>query len=122
MPNFRQLIAFALLGVLLPTAALARYSATIEWVAPDAYEDGTPLAPEEIMSFDLMYGTEAGSYTNSVTVAGTAREYTITNLAAGTWYFAATVTTVELETSALSNEVSRKFSRGKPKRITIRFK
>jgi len=101
---------------------VARYSATIQWTGPDQYEDGTPLAPEEILSYDILYGTTSGNYTNSVTVSGTAREYTITNLASGTWYFVATVTTVELETSVISNEVSRKFSRGKPKRAVIRFK
>ena len=117
------MIKSLMIGLLmLPTAALARYSATIEWIAPDAYEDGTPLAPEEILSFELLYGTESGNYTNSVTVSGTAREFTIGNLAPGTWYFVATATTVELETSVISNEVSRKFTRGKPKRITIRFK
>ena len=111
-----------ILALLLPSMAHARYSATIEWIAPDAYEDGTPLAPEEILSFDILYGTASGDYTNSVTVSGTAREYTISNLASGTWYFVATVTTVELETSVISNEVSRKFTRGKPKKFTIRFK
>jgi hypothetical protein len=116
----KKLLITALL--LLPTTALARYSATIEWTGPDQYEDGTPLAPEEILSYEILYGTTSGNYTNSVTVSGTAREYTITNLASGTWYFVATVTTVELETSVISNEVSRKFSRGKPKRAVIRFK
>jgi len=50
-----RILLFFLL--ILPTAALARYSATIEWIAPTAYEDGTPLAPEEILSFEIMYGT-----------------------------------------------------------------
>ena len=111
-----------LIALLLPAIAHARYSATIEWTGPDQYEDGTPLAPEEILSYEILYGTTSGSYTNSVTVSGTAREYTISNLASGTWYFVATVTTVELETSAISNEVSRKFTRGKPKKITIKLK
>jgi hypothetical protein len=102
--------------------AFARYSATIEWIAPTAYEDGTPLAPEEILSFEIMYGTESGNYTSSVTVSGDAREFTVSNLASGTWYFVATVTTVELETSVISNEVSRKFTRGKPKKLTVRLK
>lgn len=108
--------------LLIPSMAFARYSATIEWIAPTAYEDGTPLAPEEILSFELMYGTESGNYTNSVTVSGDAREFTVSNLASGTWYFVATVTTVELETSVISNEVSRKFTRGKPKKLTVRLK
>ena len=108
--------------LLLPIAAHARYSATIEWIAPTSYEDGTPLAPEEILSFELMYGTESGNYTNSVTVSGDAREFTVSNLASGTWYFVATVTTVELETSVISNEVSRKFTRGKPKKLTVQLK
>lgn len=107
--------------LLLPTTALARYSATIEWIAPDAYEDGTALAPEEILSFEILYGTQSGSYTNSVTVSGTAREFTISNLASGTWYFVATATTVELETSVISNEVMRRFSRGKPRKFTIKL-
>lgn len=108
--------------LLLPIAAHARYSATIEWIAPTSYEDGTPLAPEEILSFEILYGTASGNYTSSVTVSGDAREFSISNLSSGTWYFAATVTTTELETSAISNEVSRKFTRGKPGKLTIRFK
>lgn len=115
-------LAFVLALLLIPSVSFARYSATLEWTAPTEYEDGTPLAPEEIMSFELLYGTQSGDYTNSVTVSGTAREFTISNLASGVWYFVATVTTVELETSVISNEVSRKFSRGKPKKIVIRFK
>lgn len=115
-----RVILLALL--LLPSLAFARYSATIEWIAPTAYEDGTPLAPEEILSFEILYGTTSGNYTSSVTVSGTAREFTITNLASGTWYFVATVTTVELETSAISNEVMRKFSRGKPKSVVIKLR
>ena len=108
--------------LLLPIAAHARYSATIEWTPPTFYVDGTPLAPEEILSFEIVYGLASGSYTNSVTVSGTAREFTISNLAPGTWYFAATATTVELQTSELSNEVMRKFTRGKPKPFTIKIK
>lgn len=115
-----RVILLALL--LLPSVALARYSATIEWIAPTTYVDGTALAPEEILSFEILYGTESGNYTNSVTVSGTAREFTITNLASGTWYFVATVTTVELETSVISNEVTRKFTRGKPKSVVIKLR
>ena len=111
-----------ILALLLPAMAHARYSATIEWTPPTFYVDGTPLEPEEILSFEIVYGLESGSYTNSVTVSGTAREFTISNLAPGTWYFAATATTVELQTSELSNEVMRKFTRGKPGKLTIRFK
>lgn len=115
-----RILLFFLL--ILPTTALARYSATIEWIAPTAYEDGTPLAPEEILSFEIMYGTESGNYTNSVTVSGDARQYSVSNLASGTWYFVATVTTVELETSVISNEVMRRFSRGKPRSVTIKLR
>lgn len=111
-----------ILALLLPAMAHARYSATIEWIAPNSYEDGTPLAPEELLSFEILYGPSSGSYTNSVTVSGTAREFTISNLAPGTWYFVATVTTVELQTSVISNEVMRKFTRGKPKPFTIKIK
>lgn len=107
--------------LLFPSVALARYSANLQWIAPTAYEDGTPLAPEEILSFEILYGTTSGDYTNSVTVSGTAREFTVSNLSSGTWYFVATVTTVEMETSEFSNEVMRKFSRGKPKKMTIKF-
>lgn len=107
--------------MLFPVLAHARYSATLEWIAPTSYEDESPLAPEEILSFEILYGTESGNYTNSVTVSGTARQHTITNLSSGTWYFVATATTVELETSTISNEVSRKFTRGKPKKVTIKL-
>lgn len=115
-------LAFVLALLLIPSVSFARYSATIEWIAPLAYEDGTPLAPEEILSFEILYGPESGNYTKSVTVSGTAREFTISNLSPGVWYFAATVTTVELTTSEISNEVSRKFTRGRPQRVVISFK
>lgn len=111
-----------LVFLLFPVLAHARYSATLEWIAPTSYEDESTLAPEEILSFEILYGTESGNYTNSVTVSGTARQHTITNLSSGTWYFVATATSVELETSTISNEVSRKFTRGKPKKVTIKLK
>ncbi len=96
--------------------------AIIEWTAPVTYIDGLPLDPDtEILSYTIYYGTESGNYTEQVTIGSDAREYTFTGLS-GTYYFVATATSVELDESNYSNEVTRKFTKGKPSTFTIQFR
>lgn len=104
--------------LLLPAVAFAGNSAVVTWTTPTQYEDGTALAPNEILTYTVYYGTESGNYTKQVTVAPPNTSATISGLS-GTYYFAATTTTVELEESALSSEVSGRFTKGKPKKIVI---
>lgn len=96
--------------------------AVLEWSAPTYYMDGLPLDPDtEIMSYTIYYGTSSGDYTSQVTVGPDAREYTFTGLS-GTYYFVATATSVELDESDYSNEVTRRFTKGKPGTFTIQFR
>jgi hypothetical protein len=105
----------------LSPAALAA-TAVIEWEAPTTYVEGEALDPAtEILSYTIYYGTQSGEYSQSVVVAADKREATISNLT-GTWYFVATSTSTELEESDFSNEVTRRFTKGKPKSLTIRFR
>jgi hypothetical protein len=110
------------LGLMVLTSVAHAASAVIEWTPPDFYVDGMALDPAtEILSYTVYYGQEPGNYTQQVTITPDAREHTISGLS-GTWYFAMTATSVELEESAYSNEINRKFTRGKPRSFTIRFR
>lgn len=109
------------LGLMVLTSVAHAASAVIEWTPPDFYVDGMELPASEILSYTLYYGQEPGNYTQQVTITPDAREHTISGLS-GTWYFVMTATSVELEESAYSNEVSRKFTKGQPRAFTIRFR
>lgn len=101
--------------------AFAASSIAINWQAPTTYVDGSTLDPaSEILQYKIYYGTESGNYTQEVVVGADARSYTFSGLS-GTYYFVATATSVELEESDFSNEISRKFSKGKPSTFTISF-
>lgn len=103
-------------------SAHAAKDAVVQFDAPTEYEDGTALdATTEITGYTLYYGKTSGSYDNTLAVGANQREVTVSNLS-GTYYFAMTSTTAELEESALSNEISAKFSKGKAKKIIIRFR
>jgi hypothetical protein len=117
----RRILAALLL--LFPGIVYANsYTAVLEWDIPTQYEDGTAILPEDILKYTVHYGTTTGNYTNSVDVSPTALEGEITGLTTGTYYFAITVTTTELEVSDFSNEVNHKFTAGKSKAPVLRFK
>jgi hypothetical protein len=110
------------LGLILLSSVAYAATETLEWTPPEFYIDGMALDPAtEIISYTLYYGQESGTYSQQVTITPDAREHTIIGLS-GTWVFAMTATSVELEESAYSNEISRKFTKGKPRSFTIRFR
>ena len=110
------------LGLILLSSVAYAATQTLEWTPPEFYIDGMALDPAtEIISYTLYYGQESGTYSQQVTITPDAREHTISGLT-GTWFFAMTATSVELEESDYSNEVSRKFTKGKPRAFTIRFR
>lgn len=117
----KRIIAAILL--MLPGFALANtYTAVLEWDVPTQYEDGTPLAPGEILGYTVHYGTTSGSYSNTLPVGAGSTSVDVSGLSPGTWYFALTVTSTELEESDYSAEVSAKLSAGKPKKPVLRFR
>jgi len=80
-------------------------AATIDWTPPSENTNGTKLT--NLAGFRIYYGTSAANLNQMVQVASaTETTYTISNLAAGTWYFAGVAYTTAGTQSALSNVVS----------------
>ena len=70
-----------------PTAATG--SATLYWQDPTANTDGSTLT--NFAGVRIYYGTSSTNLSHVVQIPGnTATTYTVSNLAAGTWYFGAT--------------------------------
>lgn len=92
-------------------------TANLSWDAPTQYEDGTPLPLAEISYYKIYYGTaQGGPYSSSITVPGTATTATISNLARGMWYFAASTVATNGMESVLSTEGQKEIkSNAKPK-------
>ena len=86
-------------------------SFTLQWTAPVARADGSPLSLADIDRYWVYYGTSAGNYTNKVSVTnGSAQSATVTNVPTGSWYVAmSTVDTGGQESSRSAAIV--KFSR-----------
>ena len=80
-------------------------SATLAWVAPTANTNGSALT--DFAGVRIYYGSSAANLKNMVQVASPVNKYTIANLAAGTWYFAASAYTTVGTQSALSSVVSK---------------
>ena len=77
-------------------------SAALTWAPPTQNTDGTALV--DLAGYAIYYGTNASSLSNRIVVASaSATSYTVTNLPAGTYYFAlAAYTSTGIE-SALSS-------------------
>ena len=70
-----------------PPVVAAPGSAALSWTAPTSNEDGSPITG--LAGYHVYYGTDPGNFGSTVDVAGAASTvYTVTNLAAGTYYFA----------------------------------
>jgi len=77
-------------------------SATVNWAAPSSNTDGSPLT--NLAGFTVLYGTSASSLNQSVQVAGAGQtSYTLSTLAAGTWYFGVKAYTTTGMQSAMSS-------------------
>lgn len=81
-------------------------SATLTWTAPVANTNGSALT--DLAGYHIYYGTSPSSLSSvlDITSAGTT-SYTVSNLPAGTWYFAVNAYTTAGTESALSNNVSK---------------
>jgi hypothetical protein len=79
---------------------------TLAWQAPTENIDGTALT--NLSGYKIHYGTQAGHYTQTVTLnnAGLTR-YVVENLTSGTYYFAITAVTASGAESDLSGEASK---------------
>lgn len=69
--------------------AVALGSVTLSWAAPTQNEDGTALT--DLDGYNIYWGTESGSYTNSVTIDNeSVTTYVVDNLSPGSYQFVAT--------------------------------
>lgn len=86
-----------------PTASTG--NVTINWNPPTQNTDGTPLT--DLAGFKIHYGTASQKYTQTITVSNPGLvTYVVTNLAAGTYYFAVTAYSSVGTESTPSSEVS----------------
>jgi Putative Ig domain len=80
-------------------------SATIDWVPPTKNTNGSPLT--DLAGVKIYYGTSAANLSKVVQVASsTQTSTTISNLAAGTWYFGGVSYTTTGAQSTMSTVVS----------------
>jgi Putative Ig domain/Fibronectin type III domain len=79
-------------------------SAVVNWTPPTSNTNGTPLT--NLAGIRIYYGTTQANLTQSIQLAANQTTATISNLAAGTWYFAGAVFTSTGAQSAMSSVVS----------------
>jgi hypothetical protein len=73
---------------------------------PTENTNGTALT--DLAGFRIFYGTSASNLTQLAQLAGTSlTSYTVTSLASGTWYFAATAYSSTGMQSAMSTPVTK---------------
>jgi hypothetical protein len=78
----------------------------LSWTPPTTNTDGSALT--DLAGYKIYWGPSAGNYTNSVTLNNPGlSEYVVSQLTAGTWYFAASAINSGSVESVLSNAVSK---------------
>jgi Putative Ig domain len=93
--------ALSAFGITVTAPINATGSATVSLMPPAQNSDGSPLT--NLAGMRVHYGTSPSSLTQQIQLAGsTPTTYTISNLAAGTWYFGATAYTTAGAESAMS--------------------
>jgi hypothetical protein len=81
-------------------------SAALHWVVPTENTNGTALT--DLAGIRIYYGTSAANLNQMVQLASTSQtSYTVSNLAAGVWYFASRAYTTTGVQSAWSSVVSK---------------
>ena len=81
---------------------------TLNWIAPVARSDGSPLLMREIAGFIVYFGNSSGNYAGMVTVNDSyGTSTTINGLPAGTYYLVMTTRDTEGRESAYSSEISK---------------
>jgi hypothetical protein len=106
--------SFAAVAVCLLSSAAFAGTANITWINPTQYDDNTTLAPADIASTTVEYGTCSGSAfgtkAGQVVVTGSLTAATVENLTPGAWCFRAFTTVVAAKgggRSAASNVASK---------------
>ena len=89
------------------TTATSSNARIFSWIAPVAREDESPISMAEIAGYRIYYGTESGSYAQSIEVNDAyADAITLENLnTAGTYYVVVTTIDTDGRESAYSTEI-----------------
>lgn len=91
------------------TPAPTNNTATLTWTAPTTNTNGSALT--NLAGYEIHYGTTAGALTNTINIPNPgATTYVVTNLTAGTWYFAMSAYTNTGLASPMSNVGSKTIS------------
>ena len=81
---------------------------SLNWKAPAARTDGTPLSLADIDGYRIHYGKSSGTYNNHFTLSdGTAQKVTLTDIPVGTYYLVMTTFDSAGRESDYSSEVSK---------------
>jgi hypothetical protein len=93
------------------TSTSASGSVVLSWAAPVTRADGTPLSLADIDGYRIYYGSSAGNYTHSVSIAdATTQRLILNNLASGTYYIVMTTYDVDGRESGYSAVVRKTVS------------
>lgn len=80
-------------------------NATLTWAAPTTNTDGSALT--DLSGYKIYYGSSPSTLSSVVSVSVGSSSYVVTNLSAGTWYFAMTSLNTAGNESAQSTVVSK---------------
>lgn len=90
----------------IQVVATATGSVTLSWTPPTQNTDGSPL--NNLAGYKIYWGTSAGSYANSVTIANPGiATYVVSQLTPATWYFVVTAYSATGFESGYSNAASK---------------
>lgn len=88
------------------TPAPTNNTATLTWTAPTTNTNGSALT--NLAGYEIHYGANAGALTNTINIPNPgATTYVVSNLTAGTWYFAMSAYTNTGLASPMSNVGSK---------------
>lgn len=83
------------------------HSITLNWAAPTQRSDTSALAADDIDGYLIHYSQTAGNLTETINITNpSTTQHTLTNLAAGTWYFRIQSRDIQGQTSTLTAEQS----------------
>jgi hypothetical protein len=96
----------SLAGFSIAVDQVSNGTATVNWTPPTDNTNGTALTG--LAGYQIHYGTASNNLSQTVQVANSGlTSYTLTNLTAGTWYFAVTSYTTSGAQSSMSNLASK---------------
>jgi len=98
--------SLATFSITVNTGSAATGSAALSWDAPTQNTDGTPLT--DLAGYTIYYGTSSSELTQTIQLANpSATTYVVSNLSAGTYYFALAAHTTAATQGDMSSIESR---------------